>query len=535
MLRTRLRRAIALTALLALALLAVCSRETRPKPQHVLLILVDTLRADHLGVYGYERPTSPVIDKLAGEGVRFERAISQSSWTNPSVVSLMTGRYIAKEMLELPADLATLAESFQKAGWTTGAFVSSTLITPKLGFARGFDHFVEIEKYGSNDAVVQWLHDSRGRKTFTYIHLLEPHDPYEGPAGHQTFRNQHDLLPGDRAQFYAQLEQSTQLANSAAQIEHIKAEIGGYDDGVHGADERIGVFLAALDDAGLRATTALAVTADHGEGLWQHVGFMNGLRAKKLRDGEAPNLTNMLMPTHGNQVHNELVHVPLILVAPGLAPGQVVGAPVENVDLFPTLIELADLPSPGGLQGTSLLRAIEGSHSGKDATFSYTQFNTALVTRDGMQLILPTEEGVCAEAIAPELFDLKSDPHQRHNLALERPELVKQLSAISAQRIKIAIQNAGSVSDATMASLAEMGYLSQLEREELRRTMEAMSTADLVTKLCTFSTHCTERLAASEALAKRELDDASKAALRAWRAKDSSVAVQHVLDAILAK
>jgi citrate synthase len=113
--------------------------------------------------------------------------------------------------------------------------------------------------------------------------------------------------------------------------------------------------------------------------------------------------------------------------------------------------------------------------------------------------------------------------------------LVEALSAISAQRIKIGIQEAGSVSNAAMAALAQIGYLTQLEREELRRKMEAMSTAELVTKLCTFNTHCTERLAASEALAKRELDDASKAALRAWRAKDSSVAVQHVLDGILAK
>jgi arylsulfatase len=533
-LRALTRRAAQFAMLASLAACG-CSPEAPPKPQHVLLIVIDTLRADHLGVYGYERATSPVIDKLAQDGVRFERAISQSSWTSPSMVSMMTGHYIAQETMDIPGDLATLAESFQKAGWWTGAFVSSDLISAEHFFTRGFDRFEHIDKFGPNDKVVQWLRESKDRKTFTYIHLIEPHDPYEGPAAHRAFRDQHDLLPGDRAQFYAQLEKSTTLANSPQEIEHIKAEIGGYDDGVSGADERVGVFLAALDLTGLRSTTAIALTADHGEGLWEHIGFMNGQRAKKLREGAAPSLTNMLMPTHGNQVHYELVHVPLILVAPGLARGKVVRTPVENVDLFPTLLEFADLPSPGGLQGTSLLRAIDGSRANKAAAFSYTQFNTAVVDSDGMQLILPTDEGVCGEAIVPELFDLKSDPYQRHNLALEQPELVKQLGEISAQRVKIGIQQSGPMSSATMAALGQLGYLTQLEREKLRLKMEATDTGELVATLCTYNTHCIERLAAAEALAKRELDDVSKAALRAWRAKDSSAAVQRVLDGILGK
>jgi arylsulfatase A-like enzyme len=522
------------SAALASALLwSACSKPPPPAPEHVLFVLVDTLRADHLGVFGYERPTSPNLDRLASQGVLCTQAISQCSYTSPSMVSLMTGRYIGRERLDIPTRLATLAESFAAAGWATAGFASNPLITAENGFARGFERFEPIIEYSPNTAIEDWLAARGSQRTFTYVHITEPHDPYRAPEGQREWLEQGGLLPGDRGAFYDRAESELGLEGGADMRARIASEIGGYDDDVRYADWRVGELLALYERAGLRERTLVAVTADHGEGLWQHIALLNGKRGASLRAGEKPSLVNTLHMGHGNQVHHELVHVPMILSGPGLPAGKRITSLVENVDLFPTLLELAGLRPPEGLQGQSLLRRLEGSGGVKQHAFSYTRFNVTVIDAEGWALILPTEEGECAEGLELELFHLRDDPHQRHDVADRHPDVVERLKRVAEQRLAISISEQSVVTDDDMAALDQLGYIDVAGLEVSRRAFAQRSTAELVADLTQFRTPCHQRLLAAESLAGRELDADQRARLADWRKQESSSGVKRALDAVL--
>ncbi|MBM3991976.1 MAG: hypothetical protein FJ298_13345 [Planctomycetes bacterium] len=522
-------------ALLACVTLAACGASEALPPQHVLLVVVDTLRADHLSCMGYPRPTSPRIDALAARGTLFENAVSQASFTSPSMVSLMTGRYIAKERLDIPAELPTLAESFEQAGFATAGFRSNPILKPEYGFERGFSRYLTIDEYGSDADIAAWLESVRGKRSFTYIHITEPHDPYLPPEGRRAWRERKDLLPGDRAEFLPRIAAELGLADPQGGIERIKAEIGGYDDDVRCADERVGHFLDLFEGAGLMQSGLVVLAADHGEGLWEKVALMNGQRGAAARRGETPDLLNTLMPTHGNQVHRELVHVPLILAGASVPSGERVRAPVENVDLFPTLLELCNLPTPGGLQGESLVRQLDGSPVRKECAFSFTRFNTTVLSPDGWSLILPTAEGECGEQLALELFDLRSDPHQRRNVAAAHPDVVERLRKLAQRRLEIGIHGAMKVDDGALAALADLGYVDQVARENERRELEALASAEILVRALHMGSPCARRLLAAEILVARELAAKELELVRKHRAFETSSAVNELLDRALSR
>ncbi len=516
-------------------LLAACSPRQPERPEHIVLIVIDTLRADHLSVFGYARPTSPNIDRLARNGVLFKRAISQSSFTSPSMVSLMTGQYIAKERATIPSELPTLAEAFQRSGWKTGGFSANPVVSPQNGFQRGFDVFAAIEEHGSNAPVEAFIESNKGERTFTYFHINEPHDEYVAPPGKRAWREAASYLPGDRSDYYLEISTKLGLSDLQSDVRRVQEEIGGYDDEVRYADERVAALLAVYERLGLMNDTLVVLTADHGEGLWEQVALMSGQRGSKLRAGEKPTLLNTLMPTHGNQVHQSLVHVPLVICGPGIPRGMPVNTPVENVDLFPTLLELANVATPGRLQGASLVPLMEKRASGERYGFSYTRFNMTVVDQDGWALILPTPEGECAEGIVLELHKLDEDPHQRRNLAAERPQIVERLKQVALDRQRAGIREGDpQVTDENLRVLAELGYVEQVERATAKRELQGKSTADLLA-LLGVAPHCTERFLIVEELAGRALDDAALAALRAHREKERALAVQAEIDKLLAK
>ena len=519
----------------ALAILASCERAPPARPEHVLLVLVDTLRADHLGSLGHPRSPTPAIDSVAARGVLFEQAYAQSSWTSPSVVALFTGRYLADDRLDLPAGLPTLAESFQGAGWATGAFIMNDIVHEKQGFARGFDHFEQMVPYSENGPILEWLAAHAAERAFTYVHLNEVHDPYLPPEPHLHWRKSPDPLPQEHRRYCERVTEELGLQGDLeAEVRQIETERGGYVDDVHYTDARIGELLEGLAAHGLAERTLVVITADHGEGLWTRVAMMSGQRRKALASGKPPRLTNTLMPTHGNQVHRELLHVPWVMSGPGLPAGARVTGPVELVDLFPTLLELCDLPLPEGLQGTSRLASVRGGAQPAAEAFAQTRFCSTLITPDGWQVIVPTELGRREEGLAHELYHLPSDPQARLNRAGDEPELHARL--VERVRARRAIGIAGdpsnglSVAPEVLEAIRDLGYVdSGVVDLGPEGELHELPIGELVERVT--AEDCPEREAVARAVTARrgELDAPMKEALRARLARESSQAVRDQL------
>ena len=515
--------------------LSACSNGDVEAPRHVLFLVCDTLRADHLSAWGHERETSPHIDSLAARGVRFSRAVSQCSWTAPSMISLMTGRYLADPRLKIPADVTTLAEIFQAGGYATHAFLSNPLLMEQYGFYRGFDQAQRLEPYAPDDPIVAWIESQKDARTFTYVHLNEPHDPYQPPPDWRNWGNDPPPLDAERLALYERL--APEQVNKEVLAE-IRRGVGGYDDDVRYTDRRIGLFLDALERTGQLEDTAIVMTADHGEGLWTRFDFAsNGPRASRRKNGEAPTLTTTFKMTHGNYVYTEQVHVPIVLTFPGLgeaARGRVIASRVENIDVVPTLLELCDLGDPGGLQGTSLLRAMEDQaawRENKKYIYTATRFVCSVITQDGWQLMLPTDLGECREGLIVELYDLGSDPEARRNVAAEHPERVQELTAVCNARrasgIAATDEEPASPEDEQRRqnALRDLGYVGNGTADSLINNLTGEATAALLEILEDRKLDCVDRMFAARALATRELTEAQGVRLDAVLEAETSPGV----------
>ena len=408
---------------------------SRDAPRHGLLIVVDTLRADHgLGAGG----NVPGLTALAEGSVVFTRAIAPGSWTLPSMVALFTGHDAPGEPLRLPDGVTSLAESLQDAGWATGAFVCSALVAPEAGFDRGFDEFHPLSVYGSEGAVARWLEARGDGPTFTYVHLLEPHAPYGPPEfAHKSPRNARrygDLTDDARLAAPAELgaheaERLQAWADEVGEVlapedlETVRRGRAGYAVDVTAADRRITALVELVDAAAGEHGAVVVVTSDHGEGLWTR-------RAPRpAADAQVTRLDRVAQATHGSLVYPELVHVPLIVRAPGWAPARV-DAAVGLSDIMPTLLALGGVPGPPGLTGLDLdglRRAPERAARLKPATFASTRFADTVVSHDGWQLIVPTARGRRDHGLELELFDLNRDPEARQDLSAAHPERVAAL------------------------------------------------------------------------------------------------------------
>ena len=329
---------------LALGVLVACSEARPPVGPNVLWICVDVLRADRLGAYGYPRPTSPRLDQLAQDGARFERAYAQTSWTKPSVPSYLTSSYpVEHRVLEgstkdqagrivsdvLGEEWSTAAELFRDAGWHTGAFVTNAQLRSFLGFDQGFD--VYAEELGSareiNAELLEWI-DDIDEPFFAYLHYIDVHWPYRPEPEHLAHfpapPTELDLVgPGAPS-----LLDRINAGRVAVDDDDRAALSAAYDGTVRQVDEAIAAVLEELARRGLADDTIVVVSSDHGEELFEH--------------GTAG---------HGRSLRDTLVHVPLVLAGPGIAPGRVVRTPVESIDILPTLLGLASLAVPERLRG----------------------------------------------------------------------------------------------------------------------------------------------------------------------------------------
>jgi arylsulfatase A-like enzyme len=448
---------VALLALLPLLGVTACSR---PAPD-VIVILVDTLRADRVGS---RRPgLTPFLDSLAATGVTFSNAYSSTSWTNPAVASLFTSRYPSQHHVStyesvLTADEVTLAERLHAQGYRSLGVVANFRLLERFGFNRGFDLWVTRTGPASEAGKVsakrvakdtfslydywfaptrysRWLR--RRRPVLLYLHFMEPHAPYDPPA-HVRTRIAGPPPPGvDDAVANAKIVDIQRWDElSPQEVARLEAL---YDAEVADLDARLARLFDGLRRRGLLDHAIVVFTADHGEEFREHGGLQ-----------------------HGNTLYQESVRIPLIVVGPGVPAGRVVTDRVSLLDIAPTILDLAGLPPEPRFEGQSLTSHFAGARSADivlqllptGQKVDVRRHAAGLVHDDAKLLVPPKDSGR-----APELYDLNTDPHETRSnppsIAAQAPTLESLLATRDA-------------SLATRAGTAERGTLSEAERARLR-------------------------------------------------------------------
>jgi choline-sulfatase len=409
-------------AICALALaLATCRRPAADRfPQvPVVLISIDTLRADHLPLYGYRAGATPNLDALGRQGIVFERLYSHCPQTLPAHASMLTGLLPPAHGVRdnigftLKEGTSTLASRLHAAGWATGGAVSAYVLRRQTGIAQGFDFFDDaldiadttesialVQRDGAVavSSLLQWIESQRDRPFFAFLHLYEPHSPYTPP---ERYRN----LP---------------LA---------------YDGEIAYADELVGRFLDRLRERGLLDRAVVAVTSDHGEGLKDH--------------GEEE---------HGIFLYDEAVHVPLVIRLPGAQrAGLRVAGPVAQADIAPTLLDLVGQPTTG-TDGASFRPALLGQTLEARSVYSeslYPRYHFGW-----SELYAATEARYrYIRAPRPELYDLERDPREKQNLAAERSAATKGMDDWLARRTGSAAPAPEEVSPDVREKLQALGYI----------------------------------------------------------------------------
>jgi len=379
-----------------------------PRPRssrkpNVLLYVVDTLRADRLSLYGYERPTSPALERLAEKAIVFEQAYAPSSHTIPSISALFASRMPSELSGRLDRESApdTLAEAFRQHGYRTAAFQANFLLTTNHGYDRGFDTYrlfrtAERPNYVNAEflhgQVEKWLDEGPAEPFFLYVQTMDVHSPYEAPAPFgEMFLGAPPPLPPELTDGLDESElDRLRSFNDAANPDR-------YDGGVAYADHQIGQLMAALEVRGLRERTIVVITSDHGEPLWQRGEFR-----------------------HGMSLHEELVRIPLMLSGPDIQ-GRRVADIVSLLDLGPTLLDLAGASAPASFLGATFARprlapvfAVgELPQVRKHETLSW-------FLRWGRWKLLVEEAAI-------RLYDLEEDPGETHDLSAARPARTRAL------------------------------------------------------------------------------------------------------------
>jgi arylsulfatase A-like enzyme len=465
--RPALRTARACLLLAVLASVAPSPAAAKERP-NLILVTVDTLRADHLGFAGYPRDTSPNLDQLAREGTWFPSYYSQSATTGAAHASIFTSlppreHGVTANAQPFPADKASLMSVLRAQGYATAGFVSSVVLGHKSKLQNQFDHFddeltttepnrqTRFERPAAQtvksalDFIAQLPKD---KPFFVWIHLIDPHGPYDAPVDP-------DRYVGDK--YYDQIALDIPLGASDwedGKIPRYQAlgdrtdaryYVARYDAEIHYMDSALGTLLAALAERGLAGDSLIAVTADHGETLAEqgHHHYFS----------------------HGAIAYEETTHIPLVIREP--AGERRLGTvnrerPLSSLDLAPTLLELLGVPVPDGFRGRNLLRTPLDPEAPIVSLGSYgtqnleqgigTQFS---VRRGPLRFIINTKDG------SQELYDHRDDPRETRNLIAKPPTDVAALrapidSALGNDRVAAPV---APISDDQKAALKALGYV----------------------------------------------------------------------------
>jgi len=390
-------------------------------PRGAIVFLLDTVRRDHLSVYGYRRPTSPAIDALAASGVLFENAVSYAPWTLPSVAAILAADYPPRVFDPELRLTRSVVESLAAAGYRTAAFTEGGYVARRWGMDRGFEVFVEDagEEGGASRAAATfsaaraWLAANADAPFFLLIHTYEPHMPYT----HRHFAEGLDagrVGPSYELDFLERVRDG-EIALTESEREYIRAL---YDGDIRATDAHVGAFLGFLAEQGLADETVVVVLSDHGEEMGEAFpSFIGG---------------------HGHSLRDDLLLVPLVIRDPTRAfPHRRIATQVRSLDVLPTLAELLGAPADPGLAGRSLLPVLEGAESApRTAMSSETNRGFPRVgVRDGrfkyIRAVDPDALDVDRRAgldvPARQLYDLRKDPAESRDLIEIRPRVARRL------------------------------------------------------------------------------------------------------------
>ena len=439
----------------------VAEVETPPAnpPPNVLVYVIDTLRADRLGCYGYPRPTSPEIDRFAAGATLLREGRAQSSWTRPAMASLLTGLLPISHRAEgaadrLPDEVVTLAERLSAAGWATAMVTTNGNVVSRFGFRQGFDDFhylperrrsraVHVPSQRVNEVVFRWLAERPlDRPFFLVVHTCDPHDPYtpEAPFRQRLAAEVDDPALGN----VRTLLRAGKLAGDEGA--RLAPAIGAlYDAEIAANDASFGALLRRLEILGLENDTAVVLTSDHGEEFHEHGSW-----------------------THGRTLYEEQLRIPFVVRFPGgRGAGRELAGPADQIDLAPTVLDLAGLEIPSALPGRSLAAELAaGGRRPPRPSFAFLGHNedhaAAVMLAQWKLIRVDRREAVLLRP--PELlFALGSDPGEQRDVRQARPLrrawLAGELAAVEAARRSSLPRQRATIDRELAQRLRALGYL----------------------------------------------------------------------------
>ncbi len=466
------------------------------KQRSVVFYLIDTCRADRLSAYGHRRKTSKFLEELSGMGARFENCFSQSPWTKPSMSAILTSCYptvtgMHRFFDQLDGSFVTLPEALRDAGWHTAGFSTNPVMGKMSNYQQGFAEFTEAVEVipggdaighntGSaralNEKVLPWLKKNEAWPYFLYLHSIDPHEEY-APAPEHMNRFTTSARESEYQRQRREIrEKNPGKVGSVCTQEHfdrakvkvgpfIETAIALYDADLCANDEEIEPLFEALKKQKVLDDLVFVVTSDHGEEFMEHGGT-----------------------SHAYTLWNELLHVPLFIVAPGLVPaGLVVKEPVQSLDLYPTLLDLLDVTEPEGLQGRSFAPLCRGDvgdvgdgrpvfseiHEMPGGELFFPEQGHMLSVIEGpWKYILNLKSSLHRPRPRHELYRLDKDFAESKNLADDEPERVERFETMVLEwwakncarnrgvDVKsLTEQELGQADPETLARLRELGYV----------------------------------------------------------------------------
>ena len=446
----------------------------------MVLVVIDTLRADRLTQYGHGRDTSPAFAELAAQATRFASCYAPAPWTSPSTASIHSGLVPARHQSldhgdQLSAEVETLAERLYAEGWTTAGFSLNHNVSEKLRFDQGFEVFEDVEHkvtaYADAEVLVEratdWIEgldglgepnepDEMGRRPFfLFLQPMNCHGPYRVPDGRRSAllgRAPDDSFRYFKGPMKAILKEGKLKRRAAVDEDYLTSLQEQYDTAVRYTTDQVAALFDELKARGLYDDALIVVTSDHGDEFFEHGGF-----------------------GHGFSLHREVLHVPLFIKLPGQREGRTVTERVGLVDLYPTVLEVLGLEPPDGLDGDSLVELMRPPASGAapgvdwerrvlSAQVLWDKRCTARSILAWPYKLIHIEDNYEGARDELRLYDLARDPGETDDLAPREPELAAELARLLEARFEAYASESLAIPDNVLDSMDEdvlrdLGYL----------------------------------------------------------------------------